>query len=311
MRAFNDETVDKARDKARDKEKNTGKSRKGTVFCSGDNHYRDGMSGDRHEVKTERRTIVVAEGSARVDGTRRKGYMNNGSVGIPFCVAALLLALPVCAGTRSENVALGKHVTSEAAGSSEYRRSADRLTDGNLETDAYPGAFSLDYTVSLLAHAGKDAAVDAASYDVQTVVIHWGKFGRHFPGAKQADGSWVPAAYEADYVNGYRVEYLTRRSEEWTLLHECKGRPTDEKAEGVLVRRDPASATSSEGNVTTTLDDLPLRDVIAIRIRATGAHWIGVYELEALGFASSPASSGTTSPDGNRAAETVSGQKRE
>lgn len=93
----------------------------------------------------------------------------------------------------------------------------------------------------------------------------------------------MPAAYEADYVNGYRVEYLTRKSEEWMLLHECKGRPTDEKAKEVVVTRDPVSASSSEGEVITTLDDLPLRDVIAVRLRATGAHWIGVYELEVLG----------------------------
>lgn len=186
---------------------------------------------------------------------------------------------------KTENVAAGKHVTSGTPGNPEYRRAANRLTDGNLETDAYPGAFSFDYTVDLVVNADKDAAVEAASYDVQTVVISWGKYGRHFPGVKQADGNWVPAAYAADYVNWYSVEYLTRRSEEWILLHECKGRPTDEVVDGVVVKRDPASSTSSEGTVSTTLDDLPLRDVIAIRLKARGEHWIGVCELEILGSA--------------------------
>ena len=216
--------------------------------------------------------------------------MENDCTGIRNCVAAMLLVLPALAGTRETNIALGKHVTSGEPGATEYRRSASRLTDGNRETDAYPGAFSLDYTIDLLAYAAKECAVDAASYDVQTVTIQWGKFGRHFPGAKQADGSWVPAAYEADYVSWYRVEYLTRRSEEWILLHECKGRPTDEKERGVSVTRDPPAATFSEGDVTTTLDDLPLRDVIAVRLRAKGEHWIGVYELEVLGTASRPSS---------------------
>ena len=50
-----------------------------------------------------------------------------------------------------------------------------------------------------------------------------------------------------------------------------------------MVARNPASASSSEGDVVTMLDDLQLRDVIAIRLRATGAHWIGVYELVVLG----------------------------
>jgi hypothetical protein len=182
-----------------------------------------------------------------------------------------------------ENVAAGKHVTSETPANPAYRRAAKRLTDGNLETDAYPGAFSLDYTVSLLVNGDKDTAVAATSYDVQTVVISWGKYGRRFPGEKKADGSWVPAAYEADYVNEYSVEYLTRQSEDWILLHKCKGRPTDEVANGVVVKRSPESSTSSEGIVSTTLVDLPLRDVIAFRLKAKGDHWIGVCELEILG----------------------------
>lgn len=218
--------------------------------------------------------------------------MSRRTIGISVCAVALLWACRAHAGTNTVNVALGKHVTSGAPGAAEYRRAANRLTDGNLQTDAYPGSFALDYTIDLVINAEKDGAVDAASYDVQTVVIHWGKFGRRFPGVRQADGSWVPAAYEADYVNWYTVEYLSRRSEEWALLHECKGRPTDEVAQGVVVRRDPAAATSSEGIVTTTLDDLPLRDVVAVRIRARGEHWIGVFEVEVLGSASSGPASG-------------------
>ena len=209
--------------------------------------------------------------------------MTSQYVGIRICVAALLMVSPAWAGTQVSNVASGKHVTSGNSGTAEYRRAANRLTDGDRATDAYPGSFSLDYTVDLLVHAVKEHAVEAASYDIQTVGIYWGKFGRHFPGVRQPDGSWVPAAYEGDYVNEYRVEYLTRQSEEWMLLHEYKGRPTDEKAQDVVVARNPASASSSEGDVVTMLDDLQLRDVVAIRLRATGAHWIGAYELVVLG----------------------------
>jgi hypothetical protein len=189
----------------------------------------------------------------------------------------------VCAGIQAENVALGKHVTSGAPGSAEHRLAANRLTDGNRETYAFPGAFAVDYTVDLCVYANREGPVEVASYDVQSVLIDWGKFGRHFPGVRQPDGNWVPAAYEADYVKEYRLEYLTRRSEEWILLHECKVRPTDEDAEGVLVTRNPPEATSSEGNVTTLLDGLDLCVVVAVRLRATGAHWIGVYELEVRG----------------------------
>ena len=198
------------------------------------------------------------------------------------------------------NVALGKQVTSQEPGSGGHQHAANRLTDGNRETEAFPGAFVFDYTVDLLVCAAKDCAVEAASFDVQTVVIHWGKFGRHFPGAKQADGSWVPAAHEADYVNWYRVDYMTNDSKDWRLLHESNGRPTDENAAGVVVTRDPPTATASEGNVTTTLADLALHDLVAVRLRAKGEHWIGVYELEVLGSPSGRSSSGAVAPGAKR-----------
>lgn len=198
------------------------------------------------------------------------------------------------------NVALGKQVTAHEPGSVGHQLAANRLTDGNQETEAFPGASAFDYTVDLLVCAAKDCALEAAIFEVQTVVIHWGKFGRHFPGAKQADGSWVPAAHEADYVNWYRVDYRTSDSKDWRLLHESNGRPTDENVAGVVVTRDPPTATASEGNVTTTLDDLALHDVVAVRIRAKGEHWIGVFELEVLGSPFGLSSSGAVVPGPKR-----------
>lgn len=185
------------------------------------------------------------------------------------------------------NVALGKLTTSNSAESKPYARDAGRLTDGDQKTDAYPGAFSLDYTVSLTIHAEGGAKTDATGFDLDSLVIDWGKYGRHFPGHKQADGSWAPAAYQADYVQWYQIDYSTGTMDDWQKLHECSGRPTDEDAKGVIVERNPVNATFSEGEVRTTLKDIGLHNVTKIRIRARGAHWIGIHELSAFGKPSS------------------------
>ena len=36
---------------------------------------------------------------------------------------------------------------------------------------------------------------------LDSLFIAWAKCGRHFPGRKRGDGSWAPAAYEAEYVH--------------------------------------------------------------------------------------------------------------
>ena len=181
------------------------------------------------------------------------------------------------------NVALGKKVVSGRAESPTYSRGAARLTDGNHATDAYPGAFSLDYTVDLTIHAEGETKTDATGFDLHSLVLEWGKYGRHFPGEKRADGSWVPSAYKADYVNWYRIDYTTATTAEWQTLHECQGRPTDEDAAGVVAERIPSTASFSEGKVRTTFKNIKLRNVAKIRIRARGAHWIGIHELSAFG----------------------------
>ena len=71
---------------------------------------------------------------------------------------SLSMARPASAGTRDrsegakpspsgkpENIALGKKVKSLVPESPGHSRSADRMTDGNKDTDAYPGSFSLCY----------------------------------------------------------------------------------------------------------------------------------------------------------------------
>ena len=197
-------------------------------------------------------------------------------------ICILLGSRGIIAGS-SNNVALGKLVTSNIAESKTYARAAARMTDGNQKTDAYPGSHSLDYTLNLTIHAERGAKTDAGGFDLDSLVIDWGEYGRHFPGSKQADGSWAPAAYKADYVHWYQIDYATASCNDWQKLHECHGRPTDEDSKLIKVERIPVTASFSEGEVKTTLKDIHLHHVTKIRIRARGAHWIGIYELSAFG----------------------------
>lgn len=204
----------------------------------------------------------------------------------------LILALGWChvhAGERDapaaeENAALGKRVVSHVPVSDTYGRAAARLTDGQADTDAYPGAFRVDYEVDLQAYTEEGLPPSATAWHVRAIVIDWGKYGRHFPGAKRPDGTWVPAAYKADYVQDYTVSVRQRGANQaWTVVHAHQGRPTDETGDGIGVTRTPANATSSEGEVRTRLDGLDLHDVTGIRIKARGGHWIGIRELEVFG----------------------------
>ena len=194
----------------------------------------------------------------------------------------LLGSLGATAGT-ARNVALGKLTISNIAESRTYSRSSGHLTDGNRKTDAYPGAFSLDYTVNLTVYTEGATKTDATGFEIDSLVIDWGKYGRHFPGVKRADGSWAPAAYKADYVHWYQVDYATGTTNAWKTLHVCSGRPTDEDAKGVQVERTPNTASFSEGEVITRIKDINLHNVTRIRIRARGRHWIGIHELNVFG----------------------------
>jgi hypothetical protein len=193
-----------------------------------------------------------------------------------------LIQAPAAEGP-ARNVALAKKVTSAVHESPQYARAAWRLTDGNAKTDAYPGSLSLDYTIDLTTYHEGDGRTEARSYDIESMVIHWGYFGRHFPGAKRPDGSWVPAAYKADYVNNYRIHCQVRGSDKWHLAHEAACMPTVEKATNVTVQRIPAEASDSEGEVTTTIALPKLRDVTAVRISASGGHWIGIFDVSVMG----------------------------
>jgi hypothetical protein len=196
----------------------------------------------------------------------------------------------VKAQSTRKNVALGKKVTSLVPESPFYshkrNRGAAKLTDGDWETLAYPGAFRVDYVIDLKksVDGAKPVADFRGGYHIDKLLINWGVYGRHCPGEEDKNGHWKPASYKADYVNYYRVDYRTSDMvpDKWRKLHEHQGLPTDEDAAGIEVVRDPRDASSSEGVVTTRIENLDLSDVTEVRIRATGNHWIGIHELEAI-----------------------------
>ncbi len=237
------------------------------------------------------RLAKLAGSPVRVRGTLVQRYDRAGAY-LSVTDFAISSIAPTKADGRVRNVALAKKVTGAVHESPQYARAAWRLTDGNIKTDAYPGALSLDYTIDLTTYHEGDGRTEARGYDIDSLVIHWGHYGRHFPGAKRPDGSWVPAAYKADYVNNYRIHYQVRGSDKWHLVHEAACMPTVEQATNVTVQRIPAEASESEGEVTTTIALPTLRNVTAVRIRASGGHWVGVFEVCALGRpAAAPASS--------------------
>lgn len=116
-------------------------------------------------------------------------------------------------------------------------------------------------------------------FDVDAIAIYWGHYGRHHPGGTGR------GSYKGDYVKSYQLEYLDQ-SDKWQTLHQHKGRPTDETSDKAKVTRFPATASVENGEVLTVLGDLKLSNVVAIRIRATGGHWIGLHELEVYGSVS-------------------------
>jgi hypothetical protein len=185
--------------------------------------------------------------------------------------------------TPLHNVAKGKRVTSGTKEAPNYAPSANNLTDGDLETRAYPQSFSFEYEIDLQKLSDDQPAGNEGGFNIQQIVLYWGHFGRHFPGTKLENGSWAPAAYKADYVNQYTISYRTIESDEWIPLHSYNALPTLEDAENVEVKREPPSATKDEGTVITTLKYLQLKHVTGLKIKAKGGHWIGIYELMALG----------------------------
>ncbi len=184
------------------------------------------------------------------------------------------------------NVALGKLVVAGVKEQAGYLRPASRLTDGDLATDAYSGAFTMDYKINLMTYSEGHVVEGVHGFNLQHVVLHWGHYGRHFPGIRQANGQWARAAYKADYVNRYQLEYKRFGEDKWFDLHRFDGRPTDENKKGIRVARDPIYASINEGKVTTCIKVSDLKNVTAIRIKAHGGHCIGLYELEVYGIPS-------------------------
>jgi len=187
------------------------------------------------------------------------------------------------AGVHGTNVALNKHVTpniKHAGG-----RHHARLTDGHWATDAYPNGYAFDYTVNLTQRADGESCDATNGFDVHAIALYWGQFGRHHPGST-GRGSW-----EGDYVKWFTVEYLDQ-TDAWHTIHLRKGLPTNGGVEGVRVTRFPAEATVNEGEVLTVLEGLDLCNVVAVRVRAKGGHWIGMHELEVYGTPSEPVATG-------------------
>jgi len=180
-------------------------------------------------------------------------------------------------GGAARNVALGKPVHG-ADGASHGQGLARHLTDGDPATHAKPPASAFDYRIDLQAGA-------EASYGIEEIVIDWGHFGDQFLGVReQGGGNWSGGAWPGEYVTSYTVEYRRLNEEDWRPVHEFKGRPVDEKAEGVLVEKRPTQKAGCSSESVTRLQGLRLRGVAELRIRATGGHWIGLFELEALGW---------------------------
>jgi len=179
------------------------------------------------------------------------------------------------------NVALGKPVHG-ADGASNGEGLAKHVTDGDPATHAKPPASNFDYRIDL--QAGEDV-----SYRIDEAVIHWGHFGDQFLGVrKHGSEQWAAAAWPGEYVTSYTLECLRRGSDEWQKVHEYHGRPVNEQGPGVVVEKQPSMQQGCSSESLTRLQGLQLKGVVQLRIRASGGHWIGLFELEAIGVPESP-----------------------
>lgn len=177
--------------------------------------------------------------------------------------------------TKQVNIALGKPVSGRD-GASHGKGLAKHVTDGDPSTHAKPPASNFDYTIQLSKEGDK-------GYDIDTLKVHWGRFGDRFKGIKSSDGSWASAAWPAEYVTSYQIFYRIAGSDQEVSCHSWNGRPAEETGPNVDVERLPTDEAGCSSNSTTTIKNLCLKNVTSLRIQAKGSHWIGLYELEAFG----------------------------
>ena len=180
-------------------------------------------------------------------------------------------------GGMCHNVALGKPVHGRD-GASHGKGLAKHVTDGDPTTHAKPPSSNFDYRVDL--QNGTDA-----TFTVNSIVINWGRFGDKFVGIRQKGSEeWVSAAWPAEYVTSYTIECRKAGQKDWQKVHHFNGRPVDEKAANIVLIKQPAKDAGCSSESITCIQGLQLEGVAEVRVRASGQHWIGLYELEAHGF---------------------------
>jgi hypothetical protein len=171
---------------------------------------------------------------------------------------------------------MGKPVHGQAGGPNGME-SAKHVTDGDPSTHAKPPASNFEYRIDL-----QDGA--NVSYAIEQIAINWGCYGDRFIGVrKQGEEKWASGAWPGEYVTSYKVEYRKVEQDNWEAVHQFSGRPVDENAAGVDVIKLPAKNAGCSSESFTILKDLDLHGVAELRISAIGGHWIGLFELEAMG----------------------------
>lgn len=222
-----------------------------------------------HLANEDRLTVELQDSSLRVGSLL-------GQLDVPMASIRRIEVISLKGNRR--NVALGKPVHGRD-GASHGKGLAKHVTDGDPLTHAKPPASNFDYRIDL--QAGTEI-----SYRIDEIVINWGHFGDHFKGIPAKNGKgWANAAWPGEYVTSYAVEY--RRAGDdfqiWHTLHQHEGRPVNEDVPGVVIEKQEVDTDGYSSISVTRLTGLELRGVAELRIRAKGGHWIGLFELKALG----------------------------
>lgn len=181
------------------------------------------------------------------------------------------------------NVALHKTVHGQD-GASHGKGLRVHLTDGDFKTHTKPPSSRCDYTIDLRDHS--DGTKNDHAFQIDTIVVHWGEFGTRFLGIPKDGGGWASGSWPGPFVTQYQIEYRTADDPDgdWIMAHEFNGQPADEDAQNVHVVVTESKRQGAGGDVTTTITGVDLSNVVALRIRSRGGHWIGIYELEAHGY---------------------------
>ena len=241
------------------------------------------MSDDRESV------VVLFRNQDRLTGILNDATIEFatliGKVKIP---AAAVVQIRSCgsavAGKGSaRNIALGKQVSGRD-GASHGKGLAVHLTDGNRTTFTKPPSNRCDYIIDL--RKSYDGTTHDHSFRIDKLVVHWGEFGTRFLGISKGDGKWASGSWPGSFVTQYQIEYQTAAdpSGKWKMLHRFDGQPADESSETVQAVVAPSKVQGAGGDVTTTITGIEVSNVIALRIRTSGGHWNGIYELEAYGY---------------------------